>query len=1647
VSIFGGLWDKGKELAGEGIGDLATAAGDGLNDLGLHGAAQWVEAEGGKLSTDLSGDAAELQLGQTTDPARLVVGDPAAIRSSASRLKQFSSAFGETASGMRGLDTTHWTGAAADAFRGKFAPHPGQWQDAADAASNASGALESYAAAVESAQGQARQAIDLYQQGQQATASAVAAYNQQVSTYNSAAGAYNAALAAGQDPGTRPVEPGAFTDPGAALRAQAQQLLSRARAARSAAASSAAGKVTSATSLAPAEPSFWSQVTDDLSDAGQAGALAGMSFGAGVVDGAAGIVSFVRLLNPEDPSNQQNPGEYEAGLSGIAGGLAHDVTDPESLVESIVGTGWDSDPFQALGKLAPGVALTLLTDGSGAAADAGTDAGVSVGEDAGTSAAQRAGAGTAEDGLGDAAGKPGSAAQEPAEMTTAGDPVDVATGDVVLTQADVTLPGILPLVVERTHRSSHHTGRWLGGSWMSSFDQRLSVRGEAVIGAFADGRVMTWPRPAGGVDVTSVPAPTALGPATTVPATTVPPTAAGADALAGHEPLPVAGPAWELRAHPGGTWTVTDPQHGLTWRYERRPGRRQQPGDGGDGELPLVSITDRAGHQVTFSYHDDGRPQDVTHSGGYRVLVTTGGGRVTGLVLDGPGGGTTLVGYEYDQDGNLTGVNSSGIPLRFTYDPDGRLAGWTDRTGYSYAYSYDNLGRCVSGQSPDGALSGTFSYLPGTTTWTDAAGAATVYQIDDATSRVTAVTDPLGGVTRREYGERGRVTAHADPLGRVTRYAYDERGNLAVVTRADGTAARAEYDAGNLPVRVTGPDGTTWRQEYDERGNRTRVSAPDGGVTTFGYDDRGHLARITGRDGAVTRVECDPAGLPLAVTGPDGGSTRYERDQFGRVIRVMSPDGAVSALSWTAEGQLAGRVFPDGAAESWDYDDEGNPVRHVSAAGTVTSYQYGPFGKVAAVTGPDDSVSEFGYDHALRLTRVRRGGLSWRYEYDAAGRLTAETDYNGAVTRYGHDATGRLTSRVNACGQRVTFGYDTIGNLVREEADGEASEFGYDAAGRLASARNSAAGITLERDVLGRVTAETSNGRTSRWEYDAAGRVTRRVTPSGMETAWAFNAAGQPEVMTTGGHELRFGYDQAGREVRRDLPGGIALTQQWDVRGRLDGQLLARGGEHALPGTGRPEGPAVDGEMIQRRAYRYQVDGYLTGISDLLTADRSFALDAAGRVTGVTGGGWAEHYAYDPAGNLSAAVWPVPPPGTAGGWLDADLQGRRQVAGTLVTRAGNVRYRHDEAGRVISRQRARISRKPETWQYQWDALGRLTTVTTPDGTSWRYAYDPFGRRVAKRHLDRDGQLLEAAGFTWDGAVVAEQVTTTPRTRQVTTWDYRPGSFAPLTESGRTTLRDAPQAEIDERFHAIVTDLTGTPTELIGPDGTLDGYQQHTLWGGTVWRPGGAATSLRFPGQYADPETGLHYNLHRYYDPVTGSYLSPDPLGLAPAPNPHAYVANPHRQIDPLGLDPGMVERGAPTFRVNSSGIVDDMHGIGRPDNQLVLSGHGGMDIGDGTGTTVPPGTRIAMYVPHGDYIGDFDAQKIETRGPPAVEVYGPGEKLPDYVLAPPTGIVIKGLPRNVTVTGETRLSGLLRANMGTVHWAACRYVGTGDDIP
>lgn len=470
----------------------------------------------------------------------------------------------------------------------------------------------------------------------------------------------------------------------------------------------------------------------------------------------------------------------------------------------------------------------------------------------------------------------------------------------------------------------------------------------------------------------------------------------------------------------------------------------------------------------------------------------------------------------------------------------------------------------------------------------------------------------------------------------------------------------------------------------------------------------------------------------------------------------------------------------------------------------------------------------------------------------------------GRRLTYGYDTAGRLVSRTNALGETVCFERNALGQIVRKDANGAITTYEYDVFDELAAATSPDATLVRLRDRYGRLKSETVNGRTLTYAYDEAGRRVGRTTPGGSVSTWSYDAAGRRTRLTASGREIAFSFDALGREVERAVSDFVSLTSSFDEMSRLTAQEI----------TSR-------GSRLQHRAYGYRPDGGLISVTDGLSGTRRFDLDGAGRVTVVRADRWTERYAYDEAGNQTDAEWPAAHAGH-------DSTGRRTYTGTRLARAGSVHYEHDAQGRITLRRRTRLSRKPDTWRYAWDAEDRLTSVTTPDGTVWRYAYDPLGRRIAKQSAS------ETVHFTWDGTTLCEQTTA-----DVTvTWDH--AGLRPLAQTERRT--DA--GSTDERFFAIVTDLIGTPTELVDESGDLAWRTRTTLWGTTTWnRDATAYTPLRFPGQYFDPESGLHYNYFRYYDPESAWYLSPDPLGLAPAPNPATYVHNPHTWADPLGLAP------------------------------------------------------------------------------------------------------------------------------------------------
>jgi RHS repeat-associated protein len=1087
-------------------------------------------------------------------------------------------------------------------------------------------------------------------------------------------------------------------------------------------------------------------------------------------------------------------------------------------------------------------ALTFLPGGKilsglkGAKAAAAGERGLAAGERALSSADDAA------RGLRGAADDIRASAVSLEKRVCAADPVDVATGQMVMRQVDAELPGLLALVLARTHISSYRSGRSFGPQWASTLDIRIEVDAGGVCFADDDGTVLVYPTPD----------------------------------PAGGPVLPVEGPRLPLTSDADGQLTIRRPEPGHTLHF--------------DSDGLLVAVADRVGSRIEILRDRTGVPVEVRHSGGYRIAVDSAGGLVTALRLLHGDDAADLLRYGYDEAGRLTEVvNSSGLPLRFEHDAEGRIVRWEDRNGIWYSYDFEDSahgGRCVRTDGTGGALGATFSYGGGpdgrVTVVTDSLGHRREYHLNDALQVVREV-DPLGAATTSQWDRYDRLLSRTDPLGRTTRCSYDGAGNLVAVRQPDGRETTAGWDERRRPIAITGADGAVWRYTHDERGLRTAVTDPAGATSRYSYDSRGHLVAVADALRQVRRVETDAAGLPVAVTDPLGATTRYTRDAFGRVVAVTDPLGHATRFEWTVEGKLAARALPDGATERWAYDGEGNEVAHTDALGQLTRTEVRGFDLPTARVGPDGARTEYAYDTELRLVAVTGPtGLVWRYDYDPAGRLAREVDVNGREIAYSYDAAGQLSS-VDTTGAGTTvLRRDLAGRIVERRSGDLVSTFSYDGAGRVVRATGPDADVVLDRDTLGRVRTESINGRAIASRYDLLGRRVWRRTPSGAESRWEYGPDDQPAALRAGDQLLSFDYDAAGRETERRIGSDIVLTQTWDPVSRLTGQTLTAPSLTA-PATARESRP------VQQRTFAYRADSTLAAVDDLLAGPRRYELDPTGRVTAVTTPETEERYAYDRSGVLASAVVPA---------LADSAGGDRSYTGTLLRRAGAIRYEHDAAGRVVLRQHKQPSSGPRTWRYEWNPENRLAAVVTPDGARWRYAYDAFGRRIAKQRLSDDDTVAEQVDFAWDGPTLTEQASSSG----AVTWDWDDDGLRALTQRERRPSPETPQDEIDERFYAIVTDLVGTPTELVSADGSLTRATGTTLWG-TAIITGPTGCPLRFPGQYHDPETGLHYNHHRYYDPTTARYVTPDPLGLDGGPDPHAYVPNPTTWIDPLGLTP------------------------------------------------------------------------------------------------------------------------------------------------
>ena len=162
------------------------------------------------------------------------------------------------------------------------------------------------------------------------------------------------------------------------------------------------------------------------------------------------------------------------------------------------------------------------------------------------------------------------------------------------------------------------------------------------------------------------------------------------------------------------------------------------------------------------------------------------------------------------------------------------------------------------------------------------------------------------------------------------------------------------------------------------------------------------------------------------------------------------------------------------------------------------------------------------------------------------------------------------------------------------------------------------------------------------------------------------------------------------------------------------------------------------------------------------------------------------------------------------------------------------------------------------------------------------------------------------------------------------------------------------------------DRLGTPQLMTDDTGTIVWEASYKPFGETTINPRSTiVNNFRFPGQYYDQETGLHYNYFRYYNPRTGRYVRPDPMGLTGGMNVFVYAQdNPVNSTDPFGL---LGLFGGASFRVTGPGVS------GVATIRVIVGSEGdkleGMVLAGGSGTFAAGGFAAGRGPEFGFFLG------------------------------------------------------------------------------
>lgn len=734
------------------------------------------------------------------------------------------------------------------------------------------------------------------------------------------------------------------------------------------------------------------------------------------------------------------------------------------------------------------------------------------------------------------------------------------------------------------------------------------------------------------------------------------------------------------------------------------------------------------------------------------------------------------------------------------------------------------------------------------------------------------------------WASDGTMATSKDGLNRQTTYSNYKRGYPRSVTQPDNTTFSFAVDNNGWITSATNPRGFTTSLSYNSMGWLTNVNRPSpwadtsvsyawgsGGITTT--ETRGNHRLVTTHDGMNRPVLVRTA--DLSGNAPSV-YTKTTYDGLGRTTFTSFPSTSANPTtgvdtSYDGLGrvvQLRENVSPY-ATTSTSYL-VGHKIRVTDPVGAQTTTTYRAFGvptfnEPSLIQQPESMTTSLSYDSWGNLTAAAQGGFTQTWTYDSRLRLCNHftQEQGGSVFAYNnaneisYTALGQGNGCSSNSADRIHYTYDAMGRqtLINYPSGTPDIAVSYDANGNMI--QNSRGGVvwtyvynSLDLTTEEKVVLDSRTYRTQ-YVYDNNANLSTQTTPGNNTIVYAPNGLGQATKASVGSYNYASNatYHPNGAIKQMSFGNTRGYTSTLNAR-QLTSQI------HYWSGF--------------THNFSHDANGRISAIDDVLDSsrDRSYSYDLLGRLKTANGEWGGATFTYDARNNLT----------------------RKQLGSRVVEIQFNSKNQ-------VSR--ARDTADGNTWQsYAHDTRGNVT-----DNGPINFTYDAAMQPVAIFGA-------ESAAFTYDGLF--------SRVKQIINGEtiysvYGAGGVL-LYRDNTTTGETTDYIRISGMLVAEITNGTKTYLYQDQSGSPIKGAETANVTWNERYTPFGEKWStanqgndqIGFTGHISDTDTGLTYMQARYYDPVIGRFLSPDPVGFMNAGpssfNRYLYPVNdPINATDPTGM--------------------------------------------------------------------------------------------------------------------------------------------------